>query len=96
MGEPERSKLAVEGESQVPMKVAADGDVCVGLGNVQRRHVSWGQEDLGERGVIVEAELWGEDKRIEGRQVDYDAGGSPIRTWHRENPGLEAWLVGTG
>ena len=47
------------------MKVAADGDVCVGLGNVQRRHVSWGQENLGERGVIVETELWGEDKRIE-------------------------------
>ena len=58
--------------------------------------MSWRQEDLGERGVIVEAELWGEDKRIEGRQVDYDAGGSPIRTWHRENPGLEAWLKGNG
>ena len=47
------------------MKVAADGDVCVGLRNVQRRHASWGQEDLDERGMIVEMELWGEDKWIE-------------------------------
>ena len=91
---PKEVKLAVEGEGQVTMKVVADGDVCVGLGNVQRRHVSRRQEDLGERGVIVEAELRGEDKRIEGRQVDYDAGGSPIRSWHRENPGLETWLMG--
>ena len=63
---PKEIKLAVEGEGQVTMKVVADGDVGVGLGNVQRRHVSRRQEDLGERGVIVEAELWGEDKRIEG------------------------------
>ena len=46
--------------------------------------------------MIVQVELRGENEGIERRQIDNDVGRSPIRSWHREYPGLETGLVGNG
>ena len=56
--------------------------------------MGWRKENLGKSGMIVQVELRGENEGIERRQIDNDAGRSPIRSWHREYPGLETGLVG--